>query len=368
MEAVYRPAAAGDGYHREVATDHAERRLRLALVLAGARGPVRRLVAAEGTGAVAGRRASAVLGPRCAERFRRALDRDTDRVEAEAAASGWRWATPGEEGYPPRLRETTDPPLGLFVRGRVADAPTVALVGARRATAYGRQVARLLGGELARAGVVVVSGMALGVDAAAHEGALEAAGPTWAFWGAGPDRVYPAQHRRLAEAIAAAGALFTEYPPGAPPRRHHFPERNRLIAGASDAVVVVEAAARSGALVTARLALDEGRDVLAVPGSVLSDLSVGPNALLRLGARPAITPRDVLDAIGVPPPAPDADLPDPAGLVEAIPAGAAASVDELAAAAGRTVADLLPELLDLELRGEVERQADGRYARRRGGK
>ncbi len=348
-------------------TDHAERSLRLALVLAGATGPVRRLVAAEGLGAVAGRRAPAALGRERAARVRRALDGETDRVAAAAGAAGWRWVVPGQDGYPPRLLVATDPPLGLFVRGRVADAPAVALVGARRATAYGRQVARLLGGELARAGVVVVSGMALGVDAAAHEGAVEAAGVTWAFWGAGPDRVYPPQHRRLAEAIAVAGALLTEYPPGAPPRRHHFPERNRLIAGASDAVVVVEAAARSGALLTARLALDEGRDVLAVPGSVLSDLSVGPNALLRLGARPAITPRDVLDAIGVTPPAPR-EVPASSPLVEAIPAGAAASVDELAATAGRTVADVLPDLLELELRGEVERQADGRYARRRGGK
>lgn len=348
-------------------TDHAERRLRLALVLGGARGPVRRLVAADGVGAVAGRRAVAVLGPGRAERFRAALDGVAERLEAEAAAAGWRWVTPGQDGYPPRLREITDPPLGLFVRGRVTDAPTVALVGARRASPYGRQVARLLGAELARAGVVVVSGMALGVDAAAHEGAIEAAGATWAFWGAGPDRVYPAQHRRLAEAIAAAGALLTEYPPGAPPRRHHFPERNRLISGASDAVVVVEAAARSGALVTARLALDEGRDVLAVPGSVLSDLSVGPNALLRLGARPAITPRDVLESIGVTPP-PPAETPAASPLLEAIPAGDAASVDELAAATGRPVADLLPELLELELRGEVERQGDGRYARRHAGK
>jgi DNA processing protein len=338
------------------------------LALAGARGPLRRLVAETGSAsAVLSRAVPAGREAAVVERARTAPADRAARAEEAAATLGWRWRTPADEDFPEGLRSVSDPPLGLFVRGRLAAAPTVAVVGSRRATAYGRQVARLLATELARAGAVVVSGMALGVDAAAHEGALEAGGPTWAFWGTGPDRVYPGQHRRLAAAIADAGALVTEYPPGTPPRRHHFPERNRLIAGASQAVVVVEAAARSGALVTARLALDEGREVLAVPGSVLSDLSVGPNALLRLGARPAVTPRDVLEAIGLEP-APEAAAVAPGGLWEHLSTDGASSVDELAAATGRPVSVLLPELLELELRGDVERLADGRYQRRRAGK
>ncbi len=164
-------------------------------------------------------------------------------------------------------------------------------MGARRATAYGREVAEYLGRELAAAGVAVVSGMARGVDAAAHRGALAGGGRTVAVWGAGPDRVYPPEHAELAEEIAAPGCLLTEYPPGAPPLAHHFPERNRLIAGLAEAVVVVEADERSGALITARLALDEGREVLAVPGSVFSRLSAGPNGLLRAGAAPVLSRR-----------------------------------------------------------------------------
>ena len=282
---------------------------------------------------------------------------------------GWRWLVPADPEFPERLRVTADPPLGLFVRGRLAAAPAVAVVGSRAATPYGRQVARLLGEELVRAGVVVVSGLARGVDACAHEGALAAAGSTWAIWGSGPDRVYPPEHARLAEAIADAGALLTEYPPGTPPLRHHFPERNRLIAGVADATVVVEAAAGSGALGTARQAVDEGREVFAVPGGIFSELSVGPNTLLRLGARPLLTARDVLEVV-----APGAaraagareQRPGEGWLLAKLPSGRARTVDELAAAAGVAVPLLLSELLRLELEGAVERLPDGRFARMAG--
>jgi DNA processing protein len=242
----------------------------------------------------------------------------------------------------------------------------VAVVGSRAATPYGRQVSRLLGEELARAGVVVVSGMARGVDACAHGGALAAAGPTWAVWGSGPDRVYPPEHARLAEAIADAGALLTEYPPGTPPLRHHFPERNRLIAGIADATVVVEAAAGSGALGTARQAVDEGREVFAVPGPIFSELSVGPNTLLRLGARPLVTARDVLEVVapgaacGV---AARAERSDDGWLLAKLPAGTARTVDELAADTSVAMPVLLSELLRRELEGAVERLPDGRFAR-----
>lgn len=271
---------------------------------------------------------------------------------------------PGDDDYPDLLQATADPPLGLFVRGAMADAPVVAIVGSRRASAYGLQVARLLGEACAAAGAVVVSGMARGIDAAAHEGALAGGGTTWAVWGTGPDRVYPPEHRALADRlIDSGGALLTEYPPGTPPRRHHFPERNRIVAGVARSVVVVEAAARSGALVTARMAVDEGREVLAVPGSILSELSVGPNALLRLGARPVVTPRDVLETLGLEavPDGPAATADDP--LLQTIAPGEAVAVDVLVERTGRPVHEVLAALLELEVACRVIRQPDGSYRR-----
>jgi DNA processing protein len=282
-------------------------------------------------------------------------------VEEEVAVLGWRWIAAGDPEYPPGLTVLTDPPLGIFVRGAVPAAPAAAIVGSRRATTYGREVAEHFGRELAAAGVTVVSGMARGVDAAAHRGALAAGGPTVAVWGAGPDRVYPSEHASLAEEIAAAGALVTEYPPGSAPLPHHFPERNRLIAGLAHVVIVVEADERSGALVTARLALDEGREVMAVPGSVFSRLSAGPNGLLRSGAAPALSAADVLAVLGVAPIAASRDA-EPE-LLAAIPAGESATVDHIAAVLHRTVAETLDALLRCELDGWVVREADGRYRR-----
>ena len=238
----------------------------------------------------------------------------------------------------------------------------MALVGARRATAYGREVAEYLGRELALAGVVVVSGMARGVDGAAHRGALAGGGKTVAVWGAGPDRVYPPEHAGLAAEIATQGCLVTEYPPGAPPLARHFPERNRVIAGLVEALVVVEADERSGALITARLALDEGRDVLAVPGSVFSRLSAGPNGLLRAGAAPVLSADDVLSALRLPPRAPASEGGEPE-ILALIPSGEPVTVDRLAATSGKPVAGVLEALLLLELSGRVVREPDGRFRR-----
>jgi len=298
----------------------------------------------------------------------RLLDDEVPRVLDWVKREGWRWLVPGDADYPKTLENTSDPPLGLFVRGELRSAPVVAVVGSRKATTYGRQVARMLGEELARSGVVVASGMARGIDAAAHEGALAVGGPTWAVWGAGPDHIYPSEHRQLAKAIAGRGALITEYLPGTGPRRHHFPERNRVLAGLAQAVVVVEAAARSGALVTARLAVDEGREVLAVPGSILSEVSVGPNTLLRLGARPLLGPRDVLEAIGhTPPDRPDA-AEEPAAthpVLEFLPAGEHVTTDELVMRSGLSVSEIHTALLELELGGLVERLNDGSFQQSR---
>ncbi len=282
-------------------------------------------------------------------------------VESALAASGWRWLACGGPEFPAGLAVISDPPLGVFIRGRVPGVPCAAVVGSRHASAYGREVAEHLGRELAAAGVCVVSGMARGVDAAAHRGALAVGGPTVAVWGAGPDRIYPREHAALAEEIAAAGALLTEYPPGTAPLPQHFPERNRLIAGLAHVVVVVEADERSGALVTARLALDEGREVMAVPGSVFSRLSAGPNGLLRSGAAPVLSAADVLAVLGVTPPAAARDE-EPVAL-NALPHGEAISVEHVAAASATTVAEALDLLLRLELDGWVVREADGRYRR-----
>ena len=234
--------------------NHADSQLlRLGLVLAGGGARVRRLVARLPSAETDLEALANIGAPR-------ALLATADRLAASEAPEvirriseiGWRWVVPGDGDYPELLEASSDPPLGLFVRGELKRSPAVAIVGARRATPYGLQVARLLGEELGRGGVVVVSGMARGVDEAAHRGCLEVGGSSWAVWGAGPDRIYPPEHARLANELAATGALVTEYPPGTPPRRHHFPERNRVIAALTAAVVVVEAAARSGALITAR--------------------------------------------------------------------------------------------------------------------
>ncbi|HNX49079.1 MAG TPA: DNA-processing protein DprA [Thermoanaerobaculaceae bacterium] len=285
-----------------------------------------------------------------------------DRVLLQLDRLGWRWCDASEPGFPPGLVALADPPLGLFVRGTLPAGPAVALVGARKASAYGREVAECFGRELARAGVTVVSGMARGVDAAAHRGAIASSGPTAAVWGSGPDRLYPPEHDQLAAQIVAHGALLTEYPPGSPPLAHHFPERNRLIAGLAQAIVVVEADVRSGALITARLALEEGRDVLAVPGSVFAPLSAGPNGLLRSGAAPALTVADILEVIGVVPP-PATPEPPADGLLAALKPGTSATVDDLASATGMPVAAVLESLVQLELEGRVVREPDGSFRR-----
>ena len=183
-----------------------------------------------------------------------------------------------------------------------------------------------------------------------------------AVWGAGPDRVYPAENASMAKEIATRGGLITEYPPGAAPRAHHFPERNRLIAGLAQVVVVVEADEKSGALSTARLALDEGREVMAVPGSIFSRLSTGPNALIRSGAAPVLSAADVLSALGHPRGRPDGSLGAPDELAAVTP-GEAFTVDHLAAVLDQPVARVLDQLLQWELAGRVAREPDGRYRR-----
>lgn len=206
--------------------------------------------------------------------------------------------TRADAEYPDRLRYIYDPPACLFVKGTLIETPRVAVVGARRCTPYGQAVAGEIAAGLARAGLTVVSGMARGIDTAAHRGAL-IEGETIAVLGCGLDIVYPPENRNLADEIARSGALLSEYPPGFPPRPMHFPARNRIISGLSEALVVVEAGSRSGALITADLALEQGREVMVVPGSVRSPASSGCHRLIKQGAALVSSADDVLEVLGL---------------------------------------------------------------------
>jgi DNA processing protein len=290
---------------------------------------------------------------------------DESAYRHQLASGGYRWIGRGEPGFPPRLAAIQDPPPGLFVRssdtGVLAERPTVAIVGARACSAYGAEVSRALARDLAAAGVVVVSGLARGVDAAAHRGALEA-GTTIAVLGCGIDRDYPRAHSSLAAEVAAHGWIVSEYPPGVEPAPWRFPARNRIVAGLADATVVVEARERSGALITADLALDEGRDVLAVPGEITSQLSRGTNHLLRLGAAPVTCVGDVFRALRMQAPAAaERDrLDERLEQIRAVVADAPVAVDDVVRRTGLEPGAVAAALAELELLGVVA-QADGLY-------
>jgi DNA processing protein len=272
--------------------------------------------------------------------------------------------------YPPLLRRIVDPPVVLWVRGDPVPLAgrAVAIVGSRGASPYGLSVAERLGHDLAEAGVTVVSGMARGCDGAAHRGALSAGGATIAVLGCGPDIVYPAEHRNLYRTIVEKGAVLSELGPGAPPLPAHFPRRNRIISGLVAAVVVVEASARSGSLITAECALEQGRDVMAVPGNVLSERHTGCHELVRDGACLVQSANDVLAELGwdrpVGNPGDGASPEAPADAVLACLApGEDCDVDTLAQRAGLSAAALLEQLTRLELLGSIQRTAGGRLVR-----
>jgi DNA processing protein len=304
---------------------------------------------------------------------RRTLD-SLQRLRAETPAAlmnnlrrlGIRAVTRLDDDYPANLREIVDAPPVLFVRGSLAtqDACAVALVGTRRATGYGIAVAEHLAAGLARAGVTVVSGLAKGIDTAAHHATVDAGGRTLAVLGNGLDQVYPAENRQLAQRITASGAVVSEFPPGTPPDAVNFPRRNRIIAGLSKATVIVEAGLPSGALITADFALEQGRDVLAVPGSILNSASAGANELLRQGATPVTCVADILEVIGT---TADADrivaravpnLGDQETSVLDALGGDPRHVDELARLLGRSAGEVSATLALLELNG-MARQVGG---------
>jgi DNA processing protein len=315
----------------------------------------------------------AVCGSKRAEVEQPLARFDAGRARRAAAAAGLVVVCHHDPGYPPRLLEADDAPALLCVAGaperiaRLAGDPAVAIVGSRRASPYGLEVARALGRDLAAAGVTVVSGMALGVDSAAHVGALEAGGATAAVLAGGADVPYPPSKRSLYARIVASGLVVSELPPGFRAFRWCFPARNRIMAAVSAMTVVVEGAADSGSLITARFAADLGREVGAVPGQVTSALACGPNGLLADGACVVRSAADVLDALygagaGRPAPLPAPSL-DPrlAALLEQVEMGAG-SVDALARSADE-VADVLAGLSELELLGLVRRTAGGSYVR-----
>lgn len=281
--------------------------------------------------------------------------------------------------YPELLRHIFDPPICLFYRGDIAclSMTSIAVVGTRRPTQYGLTVAGRFGREFAQAGACVVSGMARGVDTAAHKGALEAGGHTIAVFGCGVDVIYPTENKQLSVLIAEHGLLLSEFPPGSPAYPQNFPIRNRIVAGLCSGVVVVEGKEFSGSAITARLALDQGREVFAVPGNITSPMSLGPNTLIKQGAQPALSAEDVLvnlpltarqglvaqrDLTMAQPLSPMAGL--AAQLLEIIPVDAALHLDE--------ILDLLPDnssseiiaaLFDLELQGQIRQLAGRTFAK-----
>jgi len=277
--------------------------------------------------------------------------------------------------YPMLLREIPDPPPLLFVCGdpAVLAFPQLAIVGSRNPSQGGCANARDFSDVLAHSGLVITSGLALGIDACAHEAAIAAGGNTIAVAATGLDRVYPASHRELAHTIAANGALMSEFPLGTPPRREHFPRRNRLISGLSLGVLVVEAAVRSGSLITARYAAEQGREVFAIPGSIHSPLARGCHALIRQGAKLVETAQDVIEELGAlaqlsavsAPHAATGDNPvDPllSNFLELM-GHDPVDIDTLIAHSGLTAGAVSSMLLEMELRGLVEARPGGKYQR-----
>ncbi|MEK6697190.1 MAG: DNA-processing protein DprA [Candidatus Deferrimicrobiota bacterium] len=264
----------------------------------------------------------------------------------------------GASDYPVALREIPGAPLLLYRAGKAwTGSEAVAVVGSRAPTGPGREFARILSGELAAARWTVVSGMARGIDAAAHKGALHAGGTTVAVLGCGVDVAYPREHAELRDEILEKGAIFSEYPPGSLPLSHRFPERNRIVSGLSRGVIVAEAPERSGALITARLALEQGREVMVVPGNPWFAHTAGSNRLLREGATPVCSVADVHGALGCPPPV------AVGGVAERVLAALEGElhVGEIAEAVSVPIQELLPCLMEMELANLVEKRPGNYY-------
>lgn len=332
----------------------------LRLLLAALGGPEEVLAAGPGT-------IAKIAGEAVAARFRKGPDRAT--VEATlrwAQAPGNHLIALDDERYPGQLLNIPDPPALLFVKGRLEllVRPALAVVGSRNATPQGVANAEAFARALSDGGLTIVSGLALGIDAAAHRGGLAGASSSVAVTGTGLDRIYPGRNRDLALALAQQGALVSEFPLGTPPRAENFPRRNRLLSGLSLGCLVVEAALQSGSLITARLAAEQGREVFAIPGSIHSPLSKGCHALIKQGAKLVETAHDVLEelglrGVGTPTPADPSTVPSLLAHMGFDPVDA----DTLAQRAGRAHHEVVAELTRLELEGRIASLPGGRYQR-----
>jgi DNA processing protein len=310
--------------------------------------------------------------PELCERARSLLSQARE-ARKDAAAAGIDALAWSDTRFPAPLLPLSDCPPAIWYRGTLTcfDAPAVAIVGSRAATAVALEIAGRLAADLAARGVTVVSGLARGVDSAAHRGALQS-GRTVAVLGSGVDWIYPREHRGLADQIARTGAILSEHPPGTAPLPFHFPLRNRLISGLSRAVVVVEASEQSGSLITAACALQQGRDVMAVPGNALSGRNRGGHALIRDGAKIVECADDILAELGLDrggPPVASGSVSAERAVVSADPVlrgmdvGQPYDLDALASATGLDVPRLLPRLVELELDGRVRRVEGGCFMR-----
>ncbi len=317
------------------------------------------------------------------QRLRAPGDRDRAGIERDLRwleGPGRSLLASADPRYPAQLAAIPGSPAALFIEGDPAQLsrPQVAIVGSRAATSAGRENAFEFAARLAAHGFAITSGLATGIDAAAHEGALAAGGVTIAVCGTGLDRIYPAENRELAGRIAATGALVSEFPTGTPPHAHHFPRRNRLMSGLARGVLVVEAAARSGSLITARLAGEQGREVMAIPGSIHNPLARGCHRLIKDGAALVETVDDVLAALGLfgaagaaNPAAetrnvaenPDGELDSDAEMLLNALGFEPADLDRLVERTGLAAQSVISTLQLLELEGRVESQAGGRYSR-----
>lgn len=302
------------------------------------------------------------------------LDQASDEIDI-CRKKNWFILTLEDEEYPSYLREIFNPPVVLYGVGKVEEleGPAVSIVGARKASPYGRAVAERLAHDLAARGMVVVSGLARGIDSAAHKGALKG-GKAIAVLGSGLDNIYPRENRSLFEKIIEKGVVVSEFPLGSPPAGFHFPIRNRIISGLSLALVVVEAAKRSGSLISASLALEQGREVMAVPGNITSELSQGTNWLIKSGAKPVTSWEDVAEELPSPlreqlfsqeerREEPPAMSPYERRIFELLKPDSLTHIDELVERSDFSVSEALSILLSLELKGLVL-QAPGKYFQR----
>jgi len=318
-----------------------------------------------------------------AKLIRAGVETDTHRAAALQWAekqvetlekSDWSLLVYGGDGYPPSLAALNDPPPYLFVRGQIPDQPMIAVVGSRKCTSYGITATEQIAADLAAHGVCVVSGFARGIDTAAHKAALGAGGTTVAVWGCGPDVVYPRENKALVAEVARHGAIVTEFAFGAPPEARNFPVRNRVIAGLSYGVLVAQAQSRSGALLTAQHALDQGKDVYAIPGEIGRAHSAGTNELLKSGAKLVTSADDILSDLGVKTiPSRSASrrqqsvpmpplTPVEARLWEGL-GGSPCHLDRLAVSLKMSAAECAAVLVTLQLKGVVKQEAGNMFSR-----